>query len=171
MIDIDLQIPSPIQRIQMSLLDEQGIELYIKREDLIHPTVSGNKWRKLKKNIETILNEKYSGIITFGGAFSNHIYSTAAAAHLMGIQSVGIIRGEEDEQNPTLQFAKDKGMKLHFVSRSDYRQKEQSESIQLLLKDYPNYWLLPEGGSNQLGLEGCYEVGEELQRQFPADEC
>jgi 1-aminocyclopropane-1-carboxylate deaminase len=166
MIQTGMQIPSPIQVLQMPLLEDLGIKLSIKREDLIHPTVSGNKWRKLQYNIDKVIKEGYQGIVTFGGAFSNHIYSTAAACQLLDIPSVGIIRGEEDVKNPTLEFAKKCGMTLHFIDRGAYRLKDKSPSVQKILANYPNYLLVPEGGSNALGLKGCYAIGQEINTQL-----
>lgn len=138
------------------------MKLLIKREDLIHPTISGNKWRKLKGNLREVKRAGYQGIITYGGAFSNHIYATAAAGMLFDIPTVGIIRGEFDEHNPTLQFAKDQGMKLSFVSRSAYKEKEQSEEVQQIINAADNYLLVPEGGSNLLAMEGLQELASEI---------
>jgi 1-aminocyclopropane-1-carboxylate deaminase len=134
------------------------IEIDIKREDLIHPLISGNKWRKLKFNLQDA-----KGIISFGGAHSNHIFSLAAAGKCFNIQTVGVIRGNEFAQDKskwskTLQFAEWAGMKLLFVDRDTYRKKEDKLYLDNLEKQYPNYNILPEGGSNVLGYKGCKEI-------------
>lgn len=155
---IDLILPSPIEHVDHPVLKLHEVTLDVKREDLIHPLVSGNKWRKLKYNL--YINPK--GIITFGGAFSNHIHATAAACHVFKIPSVGIIRGEEDISNPTLRDARDMGMQLYYVSRSAYRLKEESADIQSIINQYPDYTPIPEGGSNDTALLGVHELGEEI---------
>lgn len=158
----DLTIPSPIQEVKLELLDRQNVKLLVKREDLIHPTISGNKWRKLKGSLLSVKQDGYKGIITYGGAFSNHIHATAAAGQQFDIPTVGIIRGEYDEQNPTLQFAKQSGMKLHFVTRSSYRQKEHSAEVQEILKVFDNYLVVPEGGSSKLAMHGLTDLAGEI---------
>ena len=111
---------SPIQEIQNNLLQSKGVRLLIKRDDLIHPQVSGNKWRKLKYNLLAAKTQNQTTLLTFGGAFSNHIYATAAAGKFFGFQTIGLVRGERIEPlNPTLAFAEQVGMKLHFITRSD----------------------------------------------------
>lgn len=153
---------TPLQKIEVPF----PIHLYIKRDDLIHPFVTGNKWRKLKYNLQSILDQRKKGIITFGGAFSNHIYATAAAAHEKGIGSVGIIRGEYDANNPTIQYAQSQGMKLHFVSRSAYKEKEDSEEILTIINQYPSYSVIPEGGANTLAIKGVSDIQLELSKQI-----
>lgn len=156
-------LPSPLHEIHDTMLHNKNVRLFIKRDDMIHPDVSGNKWRKLLGNIEHINNERFSGIVTFGGAFSNHIYATAAVAKLLELNSVGIIRGEFDENNPTLAYARNQGMKLHFVSRSEYREKENSPTIKKILNQYPSYHLVPEGGSNAYAFSGLKTLAKELK--------
>jgi 1-aminocyclopropane-1-carboxylate deaminase len=139
-------------------LDTIDISLSIKREDQIHKFVSGNKFRKLKYNIEAAKNRPFSRIITFGGAFSNHISATAAAGQLQNIKTIGVIRGEElnENSNETLQFAKKCGMELVFVSREDYKLKDKS----ILVKKYitKETYIIPEGGTNPLAIKGCEEI-------------
>ena len=107
-------------------LGAKEVKLFIKRDDLIHPQVSGNKWRKLKYNLLDAKAEKQETLLTFGGAFSNHIYATAAAGKVFGFKTIGFIRGERiDPLNPTLAYAEEVGMELHFITRSDYRKKEE----------------------------------------------
>ncbi len=125
-----------------------GISLTIKREDQLHPMISGNKFRKLKYNFNKTDISKYQGIVTFGGAYSNHLVATAVAGKLMGIPTHGFVRGEElefKERNPSLVFCEEHGMKLHFLSRSEYRQKDKTPKVKAFLNT-DNYFLLPEGG-------------------------
>lgn len=139
-----------------------GISLTIKREDLIDPFVSGNKFRKLKYNLIEAKAKGFKKVLTFGGAYSNHIAAVAAAAEANGLESIGIIRGEELAQsilsNPTLQFARSRGMDLEFVSREQYRLKTQSAFIHELQLKYGTFYLIPEGGTNVLAVQGCSEI-------------
>ena len=150
---------------QQILLKNTSVELFIRRDDLIHPFVSGNKFRKLKYNLIQAEKEKQATILTFGGAFSNHIAATAFAGNEKGFKTIGIIRGEELEfkinDNPTLKFAASCGMQLHFVSRDDYRKKENEEFINYLKLKYGDFYLLPEGGTNYLAVKGCEEIIDE----------
>ena len=158
-----MNLPSPIQRLHDPIWDNQEIELYIKREDLIHPIVNGNKYRKLKYNLET----KPKCIITFGGAFSNHIHATASAGKLYNIPTVGIIRGELDEYNPTLLHARSCRMDLRFVDRSSYKLKENSDVAISIIAEYNDPLILPEGGNNELARKGTSEVAIEINVQQP----
>lgn len=139
-----------------------GITLAIKREDLIHPFVSGNKYRKLKYNIAEALYLGQRRLLTFGGAFSNHIAAVAAAGKDHGLETIGIIRGDElagsYNSNPTLQFAADCGMQLEFVSREVYRHKGEATFIEKLRQKFGDCYLLPEGGTNALAVKGCEEI-------------
>ncbi len=150
------------QKVNLPLLEEKKVSLFIKREDKIHPLISGNKYRKLKYNIKKAKIVQYQTLLTFGGAFSNHILATACAAHENGLKSVGIIRGEELafkwKDNPTLLKATALGMKLKFVSRLDYRNKHSDEFIEQLKAEYGRFYLLPEGGTNDLAIKGCEEI-------------
>jgi 1-aminocyclopropane-1-carboxylate deaminase len=146
---------TPVQEINDRRIDAAGIRLLVKREDLNHPTVSGNKWWKLKYNLSEAKRQNLP-VLTFGGAYSNHIYATAAAAHLLRIGSTGIIRGERiDPLNNTLSFAENKGMKLHFVSRSDYKRKNENTFIDELRAKFGDFYMVPEGGTNLLAVEAC----------------
>lgn len=137
----------------------QGIQLAIKRLDEIHPLASGNKFFKLKYNFEQAKKEEKRTLLTFGGAYSNHIYATAAAAQNEGFQMIGVIRGEETlPLNPTLNAAKESGMRLHYISRSAYREKEKPELIRELKKIYGEFYLIPEGGTNKLAITGTSEI-------------
>jgi len=151
-------------------LENTSVSLYIKREDLLHPHISGNKFRKLKYNLEQAKKEKKDILLTFGGAFSNHILAVAAAGHEYGFKTIGIIRGEEladkINQNPTLQKAKDFGMVFDFVSREKYREKSHSEFIEQLKNLYGDFYLLPEGGTNDLAIKGCEEILTSEDEEF-----
>lgn len=150
-------VSAPIQ-----FLDEfpGNVKLYLKREDLIHPSISGNKWRKLKYNMLRAYEIGATSILTFGGAFSNHIYATAAAGAACGINTIGVIRGEIAKPlNPTLEKASEWGMELVSVSREAYRHKTSKEFLASLESKYGKFYLIPEGGSNVLALKGCAEIG------------
>lgn len=146
------------------------IDLYVKREDLIHPHISGNKFRKLKYNLLEAKNNKLDTILTFGGAFSNHIAATAAAGNELGFKTIGIIRGDElydkVNENPTLAFAKANNMQLHFVSREQYKQKNSLDYIAELKVKFGKFYLLPEGGTNNLAVKGCEEILVSKDNEF-----
>jgi 1-aminocyclopropane-1-carboxylate deaminase len=156
-------VQTPLQIVEDPFFIERGITLYVKRDDLIHPHVSGNKWRKLKYNLFEAEKQGATSLMTFGGAYSNHIAATAAAGQATGFDTIGIIRGEElrIDSSPTLRFATECGMKLLFVSREDYRNKE--KLTQLVGEDC---YSIPEGGSNALAVQGVAEVVTEIQTQL-----
>lgn len=157
---IDFQPEIKINAVQDAILDLHGVTLSVLRLDQIHPVVSGNKWFKLKYNMDDAKKRGYSAILTFGGAFSNHLIATAAAAKAFGLSSVGIIRGLHAENNltATLQACKDMGMQLHFVSREDYSKKETTSFLQYIRLQYPNAYIVPEGGDNENGRKGTGEI-------------
>ncbi|MNJ84504.1 D-cysteine desulfhydrase [compost metagenome] len=142
----------------------RNVRLLVKRDDLIHSEVSGNKWRKLKYNIELVQFQKKDGILTFGGAYSNHLLATAAACHLAGLKSIGIVRGEElnENSNENLRRCSELGMELKFVSREEYDSRNEKISQETWKEEYPFYLLIPEGGSNYYGMVGCQEIWKEL---------
>ena len=146
------------------------ITLHIKREDLIHPFISGNKFRKLKYNLLKANEEKKTKLLTFGGAFSNHIAAVAYAGKENNFETIGIIRGEELEsqiyENPTLQFAQECGMKFQFVSREEYKNKATDLFLEKLQKTNGDFYLIPEGGANSLAVKGCEEIVTEEDSQF-----
>lgn len=159
--------PSPLQALKSEWLDKQGVCLYIKRDDLLHPHVQGNKWRKLKYNLVQAQEEGHHTIITFGGPFSNHIYATAAAAKVLGLKCLGVIRGDKDlPLTPTLQFAVKQGMELHFADRATYLTKDSDEYLNSLTQQYGEYYYIPEGGTNLLALTGVAEIIDELHGDF-----
>ena len=150
------------------MLSAKKIQLYIKRDDLIHPLLSGNKWRKLKYNLLSAKEQQYKTLLTFGGAYSNHIHAVSAAGNLLGFKTIGIIRGEASRGlSPTLTFAQAQGMQLHFVDRQSYRKKQDATFIQDLKKQFTEFYHIPEGGSNDLALKGVAELVKELDAQLP----
>ena len=149
----------------------RGIELWIKREDLLHPEVSGNKFRKLKYNLLQAKKGQFQTIVTFGGAHSNHIAATAAAGKMLGFETIGIIRGEEladaeENWSPTLKYAASCGMKFDFISRADYKRKDSEEFIDLLKNRFKDFYLVPEGGTNELAIMGCEEILSDKDKEF-----
>ncbi|SHN00500.1 1-aminocyclopropane-1-carboxylate deaminase/D-cysteine desulfhydrase [Flavobacterium pectinovorum] len=138
------------------------ISLTIKREDLNHPFISGNKLRKLKYNLLQAKAENKTTLLTFGGAFSNHIAAVAYAGKEQGFKTIGVIRGDElfdkIEENPTLKFAQENGMKFEFISREDYRNKSEISFIEKLKEKFGDFYLVPEGGTNELAVKGCEEI-------------
>ncbi|AWM14265.1 pyridoxal-phosphate dependent enzyme [Flavobacterium sp. NRK F10] len=148
----------------------KGISLVIKREDLLHPLISGNKFRKLKYNIEEAKKQGQEVLVSFGGAFSNHILALAAAGNEYGFKTIGVIRGNElesaVEQNPTLFQARKLGMKFLFVTREEYRTKTNAEFLKKLQNRFGDFYVVPEGGTNELAVKGCEEILNEGDSQF-----
>jgi 1-aminocyclopropane-1-carboxylate deaminase len=157
---------SHVQEVIDSELKDSGVRLLIKRDDLIHEHISGNKWRKLKYNLREAAEQNHHTLLTFGGAYSNHIAATAFAAQKAGLSSIGVIRGEDDLTNPTLQFAREHGIQLYFVSREDYRRKNEDDFIDSLEEKFDRFFLIPEGGANGSGVRGCVEVLPEIEEDF-----
>lgn len=162
-----LNLPSPLEKIEDDFLSDRGITLYLKRDDLIEEEISGNKWRKIKYNLEEFFQRGDERILTFGGAYSNHIRAVAAAGKNFAFKTIGVIRGDEFETlNPSLSFAKECGMELHFITREGYKSKNDPEFIKSLKKRFGDFYLLPEGGSNKFALQGCAEIVEEITENF-----
>ncbi len=148
-------------------IEYNGYQLGVLRLDQIHPEISGNKWFKLKYNLEQATLENKKTILTFGGAYSNHIAATAAACKLASFKSIGVIRGEESSvSNPTLTLAKENGMDFMFVSRELYKQKNEQAYLQALQSEYPDTYIIPEGGDNALGQKGCEEILSNSTRDY-----
>lgn len=147
---------------QEIIIDNADIKLFIKRDDLLHPIISGNKFRKLKYNLAQAKNEKKDILLTFGGAFSNHILAVAAAGNEHHFKTIGVIRGEElrlqIEENSTLKKAQDLGMVFEFVTREIYKEKQNLEFLNQLKEKFGDFYLLPEGGTNYLAVKGCEEI-------------
>lgn len=151
-------------------IDIDTVTLYLKRDDLLHPYISGNKYRKLKYNLAQAQKEQHNTLLTFGGAFSNHILATAAAGAEYGFKTIGVIRGDElasqIEDNPTLRQARDFGMVFEFVTRDEYRRKDTPEFTAYLQAKYGRFYRLPEGGTNVLAVQGCEEILTEEDAVF-----
>lgn len=157
------------QQVPYQHIEYRHQRISIKRLDLIHPQISGNKFFKLKYNLLAARQQGFEKVLTFGGAYSNHIAATAFASHKFGFQSLGMIRGEELAQrplNPTLATAQQFGMQLEFISRNAYRQKDQPDFLQHLQQQYPDFYLIPEGGTNALAVQGCREILTAEDAQF-----
>jgi 1-aminocyclopropane-1-carboxylate deaminase len=162
----DLNKPTPIQKVTFCTPNFGSSQFYIKRDDTIDKEISGNKWRKLKFNFTQFDSEKYRGIASFGGAYSNHIAALAAAGYRAGIPTVGFIRTHSiDNSNPTLRFAMEKGMKLIPLSRVEYAERRNRDFLSLLAERYPNLYWVPEGGTNELAKRGVAELAKEIIEQ------
>ncbi len=157
---------SRVIQVHFSEIKQKKVSLYIKREDELHPFISGNKYRKLKYNLEEASRQNYNTLVTFGGAYSNHIAATAAAGFEYNFNTIGVIRGDElannlkevIRNNPTLKFAMQHNMHLEFVSRNAYRNKTSPEFIIFLKEKFGKFYLVPEGGTNKLAVKGCEEI-------------
>ncbi|MEE9350606.1 MAG: pyridoxal-phosphate dependent enzyme [Flavobacteriaceae bacterium] len=156
------------------LYSKNDVSVYMKREDLLHQYVSGNKFRKLKYNILEAQETNKRTLLTFGGAFSNHISATAYAGKICGFKTIGIIRGDELgrnisqtlKTNEPLQFAHNNGMAFKFISREDYRKKHDPEFIEALKNEFGNFYLIPEGGTNPNAIKGCREILQANDEKF-----
>ena len=169
-------IASPLQEVRDKLFQEKGVRLLVKRDDLLGiktelktgleeygPAFCGNKWRKLKYNLKEAKRLNLSCLLTFGGAYSNHITAVAAAGHLFGFETIGLIRGEEHlPLNPSLKFAKACGMQLHYVSRVEYRKKHAAHFQNQINNRFSPCYIIPEGGTNAFAREGCQEMVREI---------
>lgn len=158
------------QEVELPILQEKKVTLFIKREDLIHPFISGNKFRKLTYNLSAAKRLGFDTLLTFGGAFSNHIAATAYAGKEHGLKTIGIIRGEELvdiwQNNPTLAWAKKQGMQFKFISRQEYRSKENPGFLKQLEEEFGSFYNIPEGGANALAVKGCEEILKENDSVF-----
>ena len=162
------------QPIILKELKDYDVSLYLKREDKIHPFISGNKYRKLKYNLFKAEELNKDTLLTFGGAYSNHISAVAYTGKEFDFKTVGIIRGDELDENIeeilknnlTLQSAKEHGMEFKFVSRSDYRLKHTDVFIDDLRKEFGDFYLIPEGGTNKHAIKGCEEILKNKDDKF-----
>lgn len=168
----ELDYPTPLQEIPISFFSDKEVSVFMKREDLIDTEISGNKWRKLKYNLKEAKTQGYSNVLTFGGAYSNHIAATAAACKRYGFNSIGVIRGEElnEHSNPTLQQAAADGMNLHFISRKEYQNRDNQQWLQMLAQEHQAY-IIPEGGTNDLAVRGVTELVHEIDIDFDTILC
>lgn len=159
---------SLLERLNLPQLNKHNVKLFVKRDDLIDPEVSGNKWRKLKFSLLQMEELGKNGILTFGGAYSNHLVATASAANKAGVRSVGIVRGNElkPDSNDTLKRCAELGMELVFVSREEYAGKNDPDYLATLKTVHNDLYLVPEGGSNYYGMIGCQEIVREIDEEF-----
>jgi 1-aminocyclopropane-1-carboxylate deaminase/D-cysteine desulfhydrase-like pyridoxal-dependent ACC family enzyme len=160
-------IQTPVVQIIEERFDEYGIELFLKREDLTDPIISGNKYRKLLYNLAAAREAGQTALLTFGGAYSNHIHATAYAGYKFGFRTIGIIRGEESlPLNPTLSDANTYGMEFYYISRAAYRDKYQPELLREFHDRFGEFYLVPEGGSNALAVKGCAQIITEEEKNY-----
>lgn len=160
---------SPLQALDHPFPEPVNIRLLLKRDDQLHPLVSGNKWRKLKYNLWAAHNQSFDTLLTFGGAYSNHLYATAAAGQTFGFRTIGVVRGDELAHKPlnaTLSFCQSCGMHLHFVSRTSYQGKDDPRFLTQLAERFGDFYVLPEGGTNDLAIQGTAEIIPEIIRQL-----
>jgi 1-aminocyclopropane-1-carboxylate deaminase len=156
---LHLRLPSPLEQLDVG----HGVRLWLKRDDLIHPDLPGNKWRKLRHNLAAAQAQGATTLLTFGGAYSNHIQATAAAGQHFGFATVGVIRGEQRlPLNATLTAATGKEMTLRYVDRATYRRRTAEAFLNDLRAEFGEFYLLPEGGSNALAVRGCAELPPEI---------
>ena len=171
---LDSAYISEVQQVALPVLQEKQVQLFVKREDQIHPEISGNKFRKLKYNLQEAKKQGKLALLTFGGAFSNHILATACVGNLSGFQTIGVIRGEElgDDlpktlaSNATLKKASEYGMQLVFLSRAEYRNKTNAKILESLKSQLGDFYMIPEGGTNELAVKGCEEILTDEDEQF-----
>lgn len=161
------RLPSPLAEVDDERFARHGVRLLLKRDDLIHPDLIGNKWRKLAPNLDAAASQGRA-IVTFGGAYSNHLRATAAAGRLLGLPTIGVVRGQELADrplNPSLSRCTADGMRLHFVDRSTYRRKTDPDVLAGLLDaaGAEDAYVVPEGGSNSVAVHGCTDLGRELR--------
>lgn len=158
---------TPLELIEDKIIKEKEISLFIKRDDLLNLHINGNKWFKLKYNLIEAAEKNHNLLLTFGGAYSNHIASFSYACKLFGFDGIVVVRGEEYQSlNPTLSFVKNNGVRIHYVSREKYRNKYSDELIYHLKNIYGEFFLIPEGGSNNLAVKGCSEIISNLNIDF-----
>jgi 1-aminocyclopropane-1-carboxylate deaminase/D-cysteine desulfhydrase-like pyridoxal-dependent ACC family enzyme len=159
---------SVVQKLNIPSLSKRKINVFVKRDDLIHDEVSGNKWRKLKYNVELCSSRSNEGVLTFGGAYSNHLLATASACNYLGVKSIAIVRGDElnENSNETLRNCNRLGMKLVFTSRKQYSMRYEKVYQEQLSYQFPNYLIVPEGGANYHGMIGCQEIMPEIEQHM-----
>lgn len=161
-------LPSPVVEVRDGRLEAREVRLLMKRDDLVNAAMPGNKWRKLNRNLTAATEQGHDTLLTFGGAYSNHIAATAAAGWYFGFSTIGVIRGEEHRPlNPVLAGAAGQGMQLTYLDRTRYREKHTPAVLDELYRQFGRFYLLPEGGSNELAVHGCAEVAAEIVDQVP----
>lgn len=160
----------PVQQIELKTLTDAGIELLVRRDDLIDAELSGNKFYKLFFNLHEARKQGFIRFLSFGGAYSNHLHALAAAGNRYGFSTIGVVRGERPVQlSPTLGDAENWGMKLIFISRKDYQDKSEPDLLAELQSRYGEFFLIPEGGANLAGARGMQLLGQALEQQLKGD--
>ena len=160
-------LPSPLVEVPDGRLTDARVRLLLKRDDLIHAEINGNKWRKLKYNVEAAQAGGASTLLTFGGAYSNHLRAVAAAGRFFGFRTIGLVRGEQNASlNDSLRYAVSRGMELHYVDRMTYRQKHSDEFVTELRDRFGEFYLVPEGGSNAAAARGAAELVDEIPETY-----
>ncbi|MGA0556861.1 1-aminocyclopropane-1-carboxylate deaminase/D-cysteine desulfhydrase [Larkinella sp. VNQ87] len=159
--------PSRLQFLPNPFPEPVPYRLFLKRDDELHPQISGNKWRKLYYNLLEAKRLGYHSLLTYGGAYSNHLYAVAAAGQECGFSTIGVVRGEDhrDRDNPTLVFARSQGMHLHFITRQQYRNRTDAVFQNELRERFGGFYELPEGGTNELAIRGTAEIIPEILQQ------
>jgi 1-aminocyclopropane-1-carboxylate deaminase len=168
-LELSLQLPSPLQELHDDRLG--GVRVFLKRDDLIHPELTGNKWRKLKYLLADARDARASTLLTFGGAYSNHLRALAAAGRMCGFATIGVVRGEERPYNDVLDAAVADGMQLHYMDRATYRRKNEPEVVEDLHRRFGEFYLVPEGGSTAFAVQGCRELVDEIEQPFDVITC
>lgn len=160
----------PVQRVEHKVFTDAGIDVVVRRDDLIDPQLSGNKFYKLFFNLRAAREQGFTRLLSFGGAYSNHLHALAAAGHRYGFNTLGVVRGERPAQlSPTLGDAEAWGMQLVFISRADYLHKSEPELLAELQSRYGGFYLIPEGGANLAGARGMQLLGHALEQQLKGD--
>lgn len=160
----------PVQRVEHKVFTDAGIDVVVRRDDLIDPQLSGNKFYKLFFNLRAAREQGFTRLLSFGGAYSNHLHALAAAGHRYGFNTLGVVRGERPAQlSPTLGDAEAWGMQLVFISRADYQHKSEPELLAELQSRYGGFYLIPEGGANLAGARGMQLLGHALEQQLKGD--
>ncbi|TNC20079.1 1-aminocyclopropane-1-carboxylate deaminase/D-cysteine desulfhydrase [Amycolatopsis alkalitolerans] len=169
---IAVVLPSPLSEVHDDRVQSHGIRLYLKRDDLIHQEIPGNKWRKLKYNLAAAKDQGHSRLLTFGGAYSNHLRAVAAAGHYFGFETIGVVRGEEHQPlNDSLTYAVGQGMRLTYLDRATYRRKSEPDVLAALTERFGSCYVVPEGGGNGPGVRGCAELPSEVDVDFDVIVC
>ncbi|MHA6623781.1 1-aminocyclopropane-1-carboxylate deaminase/D-cysteine desulfhydrase [Pseudonocardia sichuanensis] len=164
-----VRVPSPLQELVDDRLGD--VRVLLKRDDLIHPELAGNKWRKLKYLLADARSSGASTLLTFGGAYSNHLRAVAAAGRMFGFRTIGVVRGEERPYNDVLAAAVRDGMQLHYLDRATYRRKDDPAVVEQLRRTYSDFYLVPEGGTTTFAFPGCRELVGEIDRPFDVITC
>ena len=164
---LDQAVEPALERVTHPLLEKKRVTFFVQRADLTHPQISGNKWYKLKYNLQEAKAQGYRTVLSFGGSYSNHLHALAFAGNQYQLKTVGIVRGEENEPlNPTLQDATDRGMRLIYLSRAEYKRRFEAQFLDRITRGFEPHYLVPEGGANQLALRGCAEISLAIEKQI-----